>query len=377
MTRQSRPLSRGLTKMRLVAQHAARSVGRRVLPAYLYRKLNERLAYFRCTAVHDLPPIFHYWSNRYVRPKMERFGFSTPDQFFEHYTAAHCRDDAARTHQVLSIGAGNCDLEANLARSLIDAGTINFHVTCLDLNPVMLRRGRRLVEQLGLERHFRFEGADFNRWTPDRQYDVVIANQVLHHVVELERLFAAIRTSLAENGLFLTSDMIGRNGHQRWPEAREALEPLWAELPREYKFNHLRYRVDEVFRDRDCSQDSFEGIRAQDILPLLVEHFEFELFVPFGNLIFVFVDREYGPNFDPDREWDRAFIDRVAELDERLILEGTLKPTQMVAALRQKGARGPDSPDPKLVHPTLTPEFCIRPPGRRHPGQFSPREATG
>lgn len=363
MSAPRRPLSRHLTKMRLVAQHAARTVGRRVLPAYLYRVLNERLAYFCCTAVHDLPPIFHYWSNRYVRPKMECFGFSTPDQFFEQQTAAHCRADATRTHQVLSIGAGNCDLEANLARALVDAGTGNFFVTCLDFNPAMLRRGRRLVEQWGLERHFRFETDDFNRWRPDRQYDVVIANQVLHHVVELERLFAAIRSALTETGVFLTSDMIGRNGHQRWPEALAALQPLWAELPSEYKHNHLRYRVDEVFRDRDCSVDSFEGVRAQDILPLLVENFEFELFVPFGNLVFVFVDREYGPNFDPDREWDRAFIDRVAELDERLILDGTLKPTQMVAALHQKRVQDPFLSEPKLVHPTLTPEFCIRHPG--------------
>ena len=30
------------------------------------------------TDIHELPGIFHYWSNRYVRPKLESFGFSSP-----------------------------------------------------------------------------------------------------------------------------------------------------------------------------------------------------------------------------------------------------------------------------------------------------------
>jgi len=32
--------------------------------------------------VHALPGIFHYWSDKYLRPKLEAFGFSNPDQFF-------------------------------------------------------------------------------------------------------------------------------------------------------------------------------------------------------------------------------------------------------------------------------------------------------
>ena len=43
---------------------------------------------------------------------------------------------------------------------------------------------------------------------------------------------------------------------------------------------------------------SFEGIRAQDILPLLVERFTFDEFIGFGNVIDPFVDRSFGPNFD-------------------------------------------------------------------------------
>jgi SAM-dependent methyltransferase len=35
--------------------------------------------------VHDLPEIFHYWSNKYLAPDMRRFGFGNPNDFFKKY----------------------------------------------------------------------------------------------------------------------------------------------------------------------------------------------------------------------------------------------------------------------------------------------------
>ena len=85
--------------------------------------------------------------------------------------------------------------------------------------------------------------------------------------------------------------------------------------------------------------EEFKGIRAQDILPLLVERFEFDLFVPFANVIDPFVDVSFGHNFDPNGEWDRAFIDRVHARDEYELRRGAIKPTHMFAVMRigQKG----------------------------------------
>src|SRR5438132_1573662 len=73
--------------------------------------------------------------------------------------------------------------------------------------------GERVAGQL----HFVQE--DFNRWTPTHEYDAVIANQALHHVLNLEHIFAEIQKCLKPQGSFIISDIIGRNGNQRWPEA--------------------------------------------------------------------------------------------------------------------------------------------------------------
>src|SRR5690554_4480001 len=141
----------------------------------------------------------------------------------------------------------------------------------------------------------------------------------------------------------------------RWPEALDALEPFWNELPARYKFNQLLKRQEDTYINHDCSTEGFEGIRAQDILKLLVERFNFELFVPFANIILVLIDRPFGHNFDASNPDDLAFIDRVHLKDEELILKGTLKPTQMLAAMTKA-----EVSQTKLVDPTLTPAFCIR-----------------
>ena len=106
----------------------------------------------------------------------------------------------------------------------------------------------------------------------------------------------------------------------------------------------------------DCSHEGFEGIRAQDILPLLIQDFYFETFVAFGNIVNVFVDRSFGPNFDLSAAADKDFIDEVSRIDEEMLEKGVVKPTQMIAALRS-------IPVPTSnVYKHWTPEFCVRTP---------------
>jgi hypothetical protein len=113
----------------------------------------------------------------------------------------------------------------------------------------------------------------------------------------------------------------------------EAVRHFWRRLPPSYRYNWQLRRYEESFMDWNCATEAFEGIRAQDILPLLIENFHFEKFAAFGNVIDPFVDRGFGPHFDPTREWDRAFIDELHAFDERGFREGTLTPTHLFAVL--------------------------------------------
>jgi SAM-dependent methyltransferase len=324
---------------------------------YAQRIANEKAAFAACSNVHELPEIFHYWSNKHLAPpKFHPFGITDPEQFFFLYTQKFHAANNGSPMKMVSIGAGNCDMEARLARRLLDSGIDNFTIECMDINEAMLERGKQHALSLGVEHCIKPLCADFNEWVPRQQYDLVLANQCLHHVLALEKLFAAIKSCLNPHGFFLTSDMIGRNGHQRWPEALSLVQEFWKELPDNYKHNRLLNRHEPTYINHDCSTESFEGIRAQDILPLMIEYFNFELFIPFANIVTVFIDRPFGHNFNADAEWDRDFIDRVHAMDDAAILAGEIKPTQMIAALTITPVKT------QLVHPALTPAFCVRHP---------------
>ncbi len=284
--------------------------------------------------VHNLPEIFHYWSNKYLLPKVCSFGFNHPDDFFIKQLAKVIERVPAPTYRFISIGAGNCDTEVRIAQGLRALGHENFVIDCLDLNEEMLQRGRSLAQESGCSSQILPIQGDFNYWKPDRTYHAVIANQSLHHVLNLEGLFDSIHAAIAPvDGALITSDMIGRNGHQRWPEALAIVEEIWEKLPERYKFNHQLKRVDNTFVNWDCSSDGFEGIRAQDILPLLSQRFHFRLFVPFANIIAPFIDRSFGHNFNADDEADRQLIDSIHARDEEEMMRGNIKPTQMFAVL--------------------------------------------
>jgi SAM-dependent methyltransferase len=316
----------------------------------------ERRAYDECADVHDLPPIFHYWSESHLAPLFKSFGFASVDEFFVQSLSEAC---VLSTRPFFaSVGAGNCDLEIRLASALVARGHGGFTIECLDLNPAMLERGRVLASESGVQERLLFTKADLNEWQPQRRYQAVMANQSLHHVVNLEQLFAGVRSSLAPGGVFVVSDMIGRNGHLRWPEALAIVQELWRELPPHYRFNTRFARYEEAFLDWDCSNEGFEGTRAQDILPLLAGAFHFRLFAPFGNIIDPFIDRTFGCHFDPAAAWDRAFIDRVQERDCMEISRGTITPTHMIAVMDTEGIQPPRYPG------NLSPEKCIRQPDR-------------
>lgn len=325
----------------------------------------------QCLNIHDLPEIYHYWSNRHIRPKLLPFGFGSPNEMFATYLEKRCREQNGRSSRFVSLGAGNCDLEMELAQKLRALGHENFVIECLELNPAMLARGRAAAQQADLAGHLEFTECDLNSGIPAGACDAFIANQSLHHVVNLEGLFEQVKRSLSAAGTFIISDMIGRNGHRRWPEALSIVHEYWRRLPPSYRFNLPLNRYEEIMEDRDCSTVGFEGIRAQDILPLLLREFHFRFFLAYGNVIDPFVDRAYGHHFDANAEWDRAFIDEVHRRDEAAISSGALTPTHILAVVSN------DSSQPCVFPGNLSPEFCVRWPDdpRRASASADRREA--
>jgi len=308
-------------------------------------------------AFGQMPAAHHYWSNKYLRPEVERvYGITGPVEIYAQECARAFVTTGSR--RVLSIGCGRGDVEVDIACRLRALGEPSFQIDCLELLPELCEEGRRRATARGVSGQLSFVAADMNTWTPEQPglYAAVIANQILHHVVELEHLVTTIHRALAPRGLVVTRDMIGRNGHRCWPEVKTVVDELWAVLPRRLTYDVRFERFYDAYPDRDLASEGFEGIRSQDILPLLLERFSFQRFVAFGGLIERFSGRAFGENFRVDEdEGDRALIDLLYLLNFRLIEAGSIKPTQLVATLATE-------PCETVCGFGWTPAFCVRPP---------------
>lgn len=333
---------------------------------YSDRLAQEKELFDARVCVHDLPDIFHYWSNKYLRTFINGFGYDNIEDFFVREIARTAPADG-RPLRIVSVGCGDCATEVRVASGLVAAGVEDFRIVGLDISDAALERAREQVRGAGLEAKFAWVNHDFNQGLPEGGFDVVMANQSLHHVVELERLYASIRRQLVPGGSFLVSDMVGRNGHLRWPEARALVDEAWEWLPDRYRYNGPLQRQEQQFMDWDCSTEGFEGIRAQDVLPLLLEYFSPRVFLAWGNIIDVFIDRGFGHNFRAKTEWDLHFIDRIHAIDSQAIADGRIKPTHLLARFQNE-------PGPCVCPPGMTPESAVRVldsdvPPPRAPGQ--------
>lgn len=307
----------------------------------------------------NLPESAHYWAKRYVVPKLADLGAPGIEELITGEIAVRARRHD-REVVVLSFGSGNGDQELGWLRKLAEAGVHNVRMRLLEFNPAMQERAAAAAAEAGFADRVELVEADFNTWRADREHDVFIGFQALHHVLDLEHLFDQIRDGLTADGALVVHDMIGRNGHRRWPEALEVIERIWATMPPEFRRNSVTGQVDEHYDDLDCAVDGFEGIRAQDLLPVLLEYLHPGLFFAYGSVIDPFVERIYGHNLDLATERDQAFIDRVGRLDDSLIDLGVVTPTRLTAVFHP-------APQPLRVHGDRTPERSIRDTGQADP----------
>ena len=325
-------------------------------PDYESRIRSQIAQYAHPEKLSKLGPIYRYWINKHIRPRISAvFGVSDAMLFYTQYCIEALRQPGS-SRRILSLGAGECAYEISLIKKLVEMGEEDFVVEGIELSPVRFDRARSNAAAEGVERYLKFTEGDLNTWLPAEKYSVVIAKDTLHHVLGLEHLFDAIHDALEDNGIFLTTDMIGRNGHMRWPEALEIIQGIWDFIPDHYKTNHQLKRVEKQYDNWDCSKTGFEGIRAQDVLRLLVEKFTFRGFLGFGNLPDIFIERGFGHNLDVDNPHDTGFIDFLEQLNSLLIDLGYLKPTMMYGAMTR---RKEDAP-PARCYRHWTPEFCIR-----------------
>jgi SAM-dependent methyltransferase len=231
---------------------------------------------------------------------------------------------------VLSLGCGTGDWEFAVAREA--PGRIEFEL--VDLNEHLMASARRLAAAEGLPLTTRV--GDVNRIEIEPcAWDYVLCRSSLHHFLELERLFGEIRKGLRPGGAFVViGEWVGRNGLQLYPETERAAQAIFERLPERLRRDNYSGRIDSRVPNVDHSVNSFEAVRSEDIMPLLLRCFEPVGYVLYDAYVSLLLDFRYGPNYNLENPADRALVEEIVRGDREAIESGALRPTAMFGIYR-------------------------------------------
>jgi SAM-dependent methyltransferase len=216
----------------------------------------------------------------------------------------------------LSIGCGTGALE----RDLIRRGICE-RVDAFDGSLASLWFARKEARAAGFEEQVRYFAADFNAISlPAGTYDIVFVHQALHHVTELEGLYATIVRSLRDGGLLYIDEYVGPSRFD-WDEA--LIRPhraIYDALPE-------RTRAEQKLLLPIQPDDPSEAVRSSEIIDRLRIGFR------------VLEQRDYGGNLlsvlFPVIDWSEAEADLVTTLigqERSMLAEGAASYHSVVVA---------------------------------------------
>jgi len=162
--------------------------------------------------------------------------------------------------EILSLGSGYCGNELDFARR-IDAPC---RIHCTDINDDIFAQAKEVAANEGLDVSFRTEDLNFIDIEPDR-YHMIFAHAVLHHVINLERLYDQISRGLKSDGVLHLVEVVGQNRKLIWDENEAFANQLLEHLPEQVIGDHRLHVLPE--------EEGMEGIRQEEIMPLMESRF--------------------------------------------------------------------------------------------------------
>src|ERR1043166_1030971 len=265
---------------------------------------------------------------------------------------------AARANQIdcpriLSLGCGYGGHELSIAAKLRKP----FELIAVDLNPKLFGEAERRAQNTGL--HIKFIKTDLNFISvPAGSFDLIYAHASLHHILNLEHLFAQIHQGLKDNGRLIVLDIIGKSQVLFWKENVEFAADTIKRMPLRYRptvgkvlssasmslsrarfvLRYLRFDPYSIIPKyvEPAVQVGMEGIRQEEIEPLILQRFTpLKLFKYNAFMRMICTNPYFGSRLHPEIRKDRKYLKKLIELDNQQIASGKLRPTEMFGVFKK------------------------------------------
>ncbi len=308
--------------------------------------------------------------------------------WFERWAVETFLADEMPVDECLSLCCGFGEVE----RLLYSAGAFS-HCIAIDIAPDAIGKAREAAAARGLEEvlDYRVGDLDADELAPD-SVDLVWSNGALHHLSNLEHVLEQVHRALRPGGLLVANEYVGAPHQQLTHRHRELVNaavhilparlrsrrestfvptPLQGPRLRTRLFQAVFARLDEERLSGKARQlygpywraaerlrrrrfrfgkvwdvnrwyyrhvDPSEGVRADEIVPLVQRTFaDVEVRPYHGSLLHYALDDRFFERYDDTSERDRLVLDALVDLERRLIDAGELASDHAVIVARKPG----------------------------------------
>jgi SAM-dependent methyltransferase len=242
-----------------------------------------------------------------------------------------------RVDRVLVLGAGSGWLE----RALTKRKGLGSIVAC-DFAADTVAAAEAIARAEGLDQ-IRYAVCNLeSEPLPEGPFDAIFANDVLHHITDLEGLYGRIHEALAPEGQLLFNEYVGPNRFQYSDARMEIINRYFRLLPDRLRFNPYwggalfwrRSRVDPV---KIADEDPTEAVRSEDVLPLARKFFQVDVEFPYGGGLLNPLLGEIVGNFDEKEPHDRGLLQALCDAEDRLTRSGRIETDFWIFVGRRRG----------------------------------------
>lgn len=226
--------------------------------------------------------------------------------------------------RALSIGCGTGVVERDLVRR-----GVCLEIDAFDGSIRSLEEARREAAKEGYEGRIRYFAADFNATAlPRERYDLVVVHQALHHVAELELLFAAIMRTLKPEGLLVFDEYVGPSRFDWRLSMLPPYRAIYDALP-------AKARIQPELLMPIQADDPSEAFRSSEIMSTLSIGFDIVERRDYGgnllSVLFPAIDWRFAPD---------TLVGEIIAREQQLLREGEPSFHTMVIARPRRGEAG-------------------------------------
>ncbi|KAI9132389.1 class I SAM-dependent methyltransferase [Acaryochloris sp. CCMEE 5410] len=233
--------------------------------------------------------------------------------------------------QALSLGCGGGERELRWAKTNCFS-----QIEAYDLSPVRIEHAIKAAKQSMYGECLDYRvGNIYEIETKKNLYDVVFAEQSLHHFSPLKELLLKIEDMLKPEGCFILNEFVGPTRFQWTNRQLELVNSILSIFPERFKtLWHSNLLKPKVIKHSQLSmvlRDPSEAIESANILPLLKEIFEVVELKGYGGSILHLLLGGIAHHFlNPDDE-AKELLRLCFELEDFLIRTGEIDHDFMVA----------------------------------------------